>query len=87
LNQLKNSIRLSADKKDKICELNNKVIVLLPGNGEKSAGKLISLIKENLPRTDEDYISKVTQYISVYIHQIESTINNAREFLLLMESK
>jgi KaiC/GvpD/RAD55 family RecA-like ATPase len=87
LNQLKNAIRLSADKKDKICELNGNVIVLMTGNGEKSAGKLISLIKQNLPGTSEDYIQKVIQYISVYIHQVDNSINNAQDLLLFMESK
>ena len=87
LNQLKNSIRLSADKKDKICELNSNVIVLMIGNGEKSAGKLISLIKENLPGSNEEYVQKVIQYISVYIYQVDNTINNAQDLLLFLESK
>ena len=87
LNQLKNAVRLSMDKKDKICELENKILVLISGEGEKSVKKLISLIKGNLPKTDEDYLQKVIQFISVYTLQVDSTINNAQDLLLYFESK
>jgi len=87
LNQLKNAVRLSADKKDKICELENKVLVLISGEGEKSVKKLISRIKGNLPKTDEDYLQKVIQFISVYSLQVDSTITNAQDLLFYFESK
>ena len=90
LNQLQSSIRLSTDKKDKICLISNKIIVLVTKDDKKSVNNLISKITSNLPNNAPDYIKNVTQYISVYSVRVDETIQNADDIfqqLMLEEPK
>ena len=81
LAQLKNAVRLSTNKKDKICVIDNRVVVLITKEDQKNVNNLISRIKENLPGTDRDYLSKVSQYISVFTLQVDDSVNNADDLL------
>ncbi len=79
ITQLQNAIRLSTDKKDKICVIINKVVVLITKEDNKSINNLIAKIKSNLPVNDPAYLSKVMQYISVYAIKIDERIQSAED--------
>jgi KaiC/GvpD/RAD55 family RecA-like ATPase len=81
INQLKNSVRLSSGKKDKICLVKNKVVVLIPREDQKIVNNLIARVKGNFPVSDQDYINKVSRYISVYTIQMNDSINSADDIL------
>jgi len=75
--QLQNAIRLSTDKKDKLCVFNNKVVILVTKEDQKSVISLISRVKSNLPNNDPDYIKNVTRYISVYALKVDQSVQSA----------
>lgn len=81
LSQLKNAVRLSTSKKDKICVIDNRVVVLITKEDQKNVNNLVARIKENLPGTDREYLSRVAQYISVCTLQVDDSINNADDLL------
>ncbi len=88
LTQLQNAIRLSTDKKDKICILSNKVIILVTKEDPSCVNKLISKIKTNLPGTDQNYLDDILQYISVFAVKVDESIRNADDiFHQLMEDE
>lgn len=75
--QLQNAIRLATEKKDKICVLDNKVIVLLTKEDEKGVTGLISRIKANLPGHNKEYLDEVIKYISVFAVKVDETVKNS----------
>ena len=81
VNQLQNAVRLSTDKKDKICIVNNKVIVLLTKEEQKNINGLIAKIKGNLPGNDPNYINTVVRYISVITVSVDEKTENADHIL------
>lgn len=81
INQLMNAIRLSADKKDKICLISNNVVVMVTKEDVRSVNKLISRLKGNLPGRDPEYVEKVITYIYVLALKIDETIKNAEDML------
>ena len=88
ITQLQNAIRLATDKKDKICVLSNKVIVLVTKEDQKSANSLIAKIKSNLPNNDPNYLKNIIQYISVFAVKVDETIQNADDiFQQLMDDE
>jgi circadian clock protein KaiC len=90
LDQLKNAVRLSVDKKDKICIMKNRVVVLMTRDDNKSLRSLVTRIKNNLPNNDPDYLKKVIQFVSVYAVKVDDSINKAEDLieqLLINESK
>jgi circadian clock protein KaiC len=74
---LQNAIRLSTDKKDKICVLDNKVIVLLTKEDTRKITGLIAKIKSNLPSHNKEYVDEVLKYISVCAVKVDETVTNA----------
>jgi KaiC/GvpD/RAD55 family RecA-like ATPase len=81
LGQLRNAVRLSTNKKDKICVIDNNVVVLITKEDQNNVNNLIARIKENLPNTERDYLSKVAQYISVCSVQVNDAVNGADDIL------
>ena len=81
LTQLQNAIRLSTDKKDKICIISDKVIVLATKEEQKGINSIIAKIKSNLPSQDPGYLQNVTQYISVFAIKVDDTIQNAESIM------
>ena len=79
MNQLQNAIRLSTDKKDKICVIEDKVLVLLTRGEQKSTNSLISRIKSNLPVTNETDMKNLLQNISVFAVNPDDTIESAED--------
>lgn len=81
INQLMNSIRLSADKKDKICLISNNVVVMITKEDASSISKFLSRIQGNLPGTDPEYIEKVVPLISVLALRVDETVKNAEDMI------
>jgi circadian clock protein KaiC len=81
INQLMNSIRLSADKKDKICLISNNIVVMVTKEDTASISKFLSRIQGNLPGTDPEYIEKVIPLISVLALKVDETIKNAEDMI------
>jgi circadian clock protein KaiC len=80
INQLTNAVRLAADKKDKICVVSNKIIVMVIKEDQKGILNLIVKIKSNLPG-DHETQKKIIQYISVYAIKVDETIQNSEDIL------
>src|ERR1035437_9444158 len=85
ISQLQNAIRLSTDRKDKICILKNNVVVLVTREeSKKGINGLISIIKTNLPNNDPVFIKAVIPYISVYSVKVDENVQNANDLLELL---
>ncbi len=74
--QLANAVRLSIEKKDKICILKNGVLILFPKE-EKDINSLGSTIVNNLPDDSTAYLKKITAYISLNSVRTEKGTNSA----------
>lgn len=81
LNQLKNAVRLSVSKKDKISVIDERIVVLVIDEDQKTVNKLFAGVKSNLPVENNDQLSRIMQYISVYTLQVDETIDNADDML------
>ncbi len=81
INQLMNTIRLSSDRKDKICLISNSVVVMVTKEDTKTINKFISRIKGNLPQNEPEYLEKVIPYISVLALKVDETIKNAEDMI------
>ncbi|PJA97896.1 MAG: hypothetical protein CO128_10140 [Ignavibacteriales bacterium CG_4_9_14_3_um_filter_30_11] len=77
--QLQNAIRLSTDKKDKICVVGDKILVLLTRGEQKSTNNLISRIKSNLPINNVSEIKYILENISVFAVNPDESIENAED--------
>ena len=89
INQLQNSIRQSTSKKDKICLIENKVIVLLVRGNIKSVIELMSDVQKHFPSQDPNYIRVIQDYISIFNTEIDERVDNAEsmmEFVLSAET-
>lgn len=81
LKQLQNAVRLSSDKKDKICTISNKVIILVIKEDESVITNIISKVKSNLPALDEKYLTAVIQFISVYAFRVNESVKNSKDII------
>ncbi len=81
MNQLKNAVRLSVDRKDKICIMEDRVVVIVVDENQKNVNNFIARIKSNLPGESKEHLSRIIQYISVFTLQVDENINNADDFL------
>jgi len=79
INQLQNAVRLSTDKKDKICVVGNKVIVLFTHEEVKDINTLLAKIKNNLPNDDPEYLNSIVKLLSIYTLKVDSDIKNAED--------
>ena len=81
INQLQNAVRMSTDKKDKICAVDNKIIVLIARSNPQSVPNLLSQIQSHFPSVDENYLSTVLEYISIMNIEIDENISNAENMM------
>ncbi|MBI9009644.1 MAG: hypothetical protein JEZ05_06555 [Tenericutes bacterium] len=81
VNELKEALRLSTDKKDKICVIDNKVIVLVVKSDSKSAQNILFSIKYHFPSEDKNYLNSVLENISVLSIEVDENIDNAKTML------
>lgn len=79
INQLQNAVRLSTDKKDKICVVGNKVIVLFTHEENKDINTLLAEIKNNLPNDDPDYFKTIVKLLSIFTYKVNPDIRNAED--------
>lgn len=77
MNQLQNAVRLAADKKDKICTVGNKVLVLYTKESEKEINNLVAKIKENLPGEENGKVNSLIPFISIYPIKVNEATRNA----------
>lgn len=78
INQLANAIRLSIDKKNKICVLRNMVLILFTKE-DKDASSFIPLLLNNLFESSTQYLNKLKQYISLNSVKMDKGTHNAEE--------
>ena len=69
----------STDKKDKICVVGNKVIVLFTHEEHKEINILLAEIKNNLPNNDPDNLKTIVKLLSVYTFKVNPDIRNAED--------
>jgi circadian clock protein KaiC len=84
LNQLKQAVRLTVNKKDKITVIDKRIIILVVDEDQKSVNTLIAGIKNNLPLENAEQLIRIIKYISVYTLQVDDTIYNADDMLKKM---
>ncbi len=77
ITQLQNAVRLSTDRKDKICVLSNKVILLVTKDDPKNITSIIAKVKSNLPNNDPNYLKNVVPYISVFTVRVDENVQSA----------
>jgi len=78
INQLANSVRLSIEKKDKLCIIGSKVLVLFPKE-DKNVKLLVSMILTNLPDTKPDYVDNISPFVFLFSVRMDETIKNSDE--------
>ena len=81
INQLQNAIRVGTTKRDKICVIDNKVIVLLVRSNLNSAKDMMVKLQENLPSADQDYLNAIGSYISIFNVEVDEGVNSAETML------
>jgi circadian clock protein KaiC len=80
-NQLQNAIRLAIDKKDKICVIGNKILVLITKDDQKSLTNFVARVKHNLPVIDEDQLFEIMSGIFIYTVKVNENTVNADDLL------
>ena len=86
LNQLQSAIRISTNKKDKLCLIDNKIIVLLVRGSLKSVVDLMSNVQNNLPSRDQNYINAILDFISIYNLEVDDRVENGESMMELVLS-
>ena len=81
INQLQNAIRLSTDKKDKLCIVGNKILILMSKADDKALNELVSKIKSNLPNSDPKFQDVIMNYVFACTYQVNDKVENA-EYIL-----
>lgn len=79
MNQLQNAVRLSTEKKDKICVVGNKVVVLFTHEKDKDINTFLAKVKNNLPNDDTDYLNSIVKLLSVFTIKVDPEIRNAED--------
>jgi len=79
IKQLQNAVRLSNERKDKICTVSNKVLVLFTKEIVRDINNFLAKVKSNLPNDDPNYLNSIVQFISVYHVTIDDEIVNAED--------
>jgi circadian clock protein KaiC len=77
IRQLQNTVRLSTEKKDKICTVSDKVIVLFTKEVVSDLNNFLAKLKSNLPNDDPNFLNTIIQFISVYHITIDDEIESA----------
>jgi hypothetical protein len=74
-------VRLSVEKKDKICAVSNKIIVLLAKEDQKDITGLIARVKSNLYAEDNSEMMKLLSHILVYAIRVDESVNTSEDLL------
>ncbi len=81
INQLQNAIRLSTDKKDKLCVVKDKILILMGKGEDRNLNSLVSKIKQNLPNNDSNFLSVIMKYIYAFTYEVNDSVVNAESIL------
>jgi len=81
LNQLQSAVRIAVSKKDKLCIIDDKVIVLLVRGNLKSVIDLMTNVQNNLPGRDSEYVNAVLEYISIFNLEVNEKIDHAENMM------
>jgi circadian clock protein KaiC len=81
LNQLRNAVRLSADKKDKICTIGNKILIMFLHDTVNAVPELVTKIRSNLVNDDILLVRAMSEVISIYSIAIDKEIQDAKEMI------
>ncbi|MCF8242036.1 MAG: RAD55 family ATPase [Melioribacteraceae bacterium] len=86
LNQLKSSVKSSTDKKDKICVVDNKVMVLVVRSDRQKITNLMQNLLHSLPSQDRNYLRAVVEFISIFNAEVNESVENADAMIEYLES-
>lgn len=78
-NQLKNIIRLSTEKKDKICIDGKNILILINETDDKVLNTVLTKIKNNLPSTDEKELNTMMNLIYFKRYVTDDSVENAEK--------
>ncbi len=81
MKQLLNVIRISTEKKDKLCLMEDRILVLLSKADEKALNVLSYKILQNLPVVDEQERDLLVQLIYIKSHFIDPTTAGVESLL------
>lgn len=81
INQLKNVIRISAEKKDKTCQVDDQICVLLVKEDPKSVSDFITKIKLNLPTDETSERDVMASDVFFYYLKVSDNFDNADQML------
>jgi circadian clock protein KaiC len=82
LNQLKNIIKISIDKKDKLCSFENNILVLFLKEDLKLLNNLLAKIKSNLPSDDPEERSNMAKDVVFRVITVNNSFKDADDMLL-----
>lgn len=77
LNQLQNAIRLSTDRKDKICVIDNMILILVVKSKQNSVTEIVTKLMNNLPSMDQSYIDTVKSNLNISNMEVKEHIANS----------
>lgn len=77
LNQLQKALVSVTDKKDKICVIDNKIILLLVRSSQSKVSKILLELKNNLPSSDDAYINAIMDLINLFYLEVNDKIESA----------
>ncbi|PIQ11354.1 MAG: hypothetical protein COW71_00865 [Ignavibacteriales bacterium CG18_big_fil_WC_8_21_14_2_50_31_20] len=81
INQLKNAIGLSINKRDKICVIDNNIMLLLIRSTEEHKKDIFRAIKTHLPSNDTKYLEAISKYIFGVEFDLDDSTTNAETLL------
>ena len=81
VNQLRNSVRSSVHKKDKICGIGNNILILSNNESQDAVSEIISKIKSNLTDNDSKLLRALSAVISIYSIVVDETIKDAKSMI------
>lgn len=81
INQLKNSIGLSINKRDKFCVIDNNIMLLLIRSTEEHKKEIFGTIKSHLPSSDPKYLDAISKFIFGTELELDDSITNAEALL------
>ena len=80
-NQLKNVIKISVERKDKICVINNAILILFLKEDVKLLNNLLAKIKSNLPSDDPDERTLMANDVVFRILTINDSFKDADDMI------
>ncbi len=78
---LLDAIKASTTKKDKVCELENKILLLQVRSEAHSIIELMHNVARNLPATDDATREKMLEAISVHFKEVNEGIDKAEDMM------